>query len=53
MHILKLIYFLTGREANPEEYESVALHFENENNNYLAGKYYLLASSYPEVIKTK
>lgn len=40
-----------GKEANPEEYESVALHFENENNNYLAGKFYLLASSYAEALK--
>lgn len=38
-----------GKEANPEEYESVALHFENENNYYLAGKFYSLASAYPEV----
>lgn len=40
-----------GKEANPEEYESVALHFEGENNNYLAGKYYMLASSYPEALR--
>lgn len=38
-----------GKESNPEDYESVALHFDNENNHYLAGKFYLLASSYPEV----
>ena len=38
-----------GKEANPEEYESVALYFDGENNNYLAGKYYMFASSYPEV----
>ena len=38
-----------GREANPEDYESVALHFENEKNHFLAGKYYMLASSYAEV----
>ena len=40
-----------GKEANPEEYESVALHFEGEKNFYLAGKYYMLASSYPEALK--
>ncbi len=40
-----------GKEANPEEYESVALHFEGEKNYYLAGKYYMLASSYPESLK--
>lgn len=40
-----------GQEANPEEYESVALHFESENNNYLAGKFYMLASSYSEALK--
>ena len=39
-----------GQEANPEEYESVAMQFENDNNFYLAGKYYMYASSYPEVI---
>lgn len=38
-----------GKESNPEDYESVALHFETENNYYLAGKFYLLASAYPEV----
>ena len=38
-----------GKESNPEDYESVALHFDNENNHYLAGKFYLLASSYHEV----
>jgi WD repeat-containing protein 19 len=40
-----------GHEANPEEYESVALYFEGENNHYLAGKYYMLASSYPEALR--
>jgi WD repeat-containing protein 19 len=40
-----------GAEALPDEYESVALHFENEQNFYLAGKFYMLASSYPEAIK--
>jgi WD repeat-containing protein 19 len=40
-----------GREANPEDYESVALHFEGENNHYLAGKYYMYASSYSEALK--
>lgn len=40
-----------GQEANPEEYESVALFFENENNHYLAGKYYMYASAYTESIK--
>ena len=29
-----------GREANPEEYESVALHFENENNHILPKCYF-------------
>lgn len=38
-----------GKEANTEDYESVALHFENENNHYLAGKFHLLASSYSDV----
>jgi WD repeat-containing protein 19 len=38
-----------GKEANPEDYESVALYFETENNSYLAGKFYLLASAYSEV----
>ena len=41
-----------GQEANPEEYESVALHFEGESNHYLAGKFYMLASSYSEVLNT-
>jgi WD repeat-containing protein 19 len=41
-----------GKEANPEDYESLALHFENENNNYLAGKFYLLAGAYPEVCRS-
>ena len=51
MHGLMELYAESlGKEANPEEYESVALHFESENNNYLAGKYYMLASSYAEVI---
>ena len=40
-----------GREAAPEEYESVALHFEGEGNFYLAGKYYMLASAYAEALK--
>lgn len=38
-----------GKEANPDEYESVAMHFEGEGNHYLAGKFYLLASAYNEV----
>ncbi len=40
-----------GGEANPEEYESVALYFENEGNFYLTGKYYMLASAYTDAIK--
>ena len=40
-----------GGEASPEEYESVALFFENEGNSFLAGKYYMLASAYTEAIK--
>lgn len=40
-----------GNEANSEDYESVALFFEKENNNFLAGKYYLYASSYQKAIR--
>jgi WD repeat-containing protein 19 len=49
--LIYLNLFLKGKEANPEEYESVALHFDGENNHYLAGKYYMLASSYSEALK--
>ena len=42
-----------GNEANPEDYESVATQFENDNNFYLAGKYFMLASAYSEVNITK
>jgi hypothetical protein len=50
-NISKLIVNIQGQEANPEEYESVALYFEGENNHYLAGKYYMLASSYQEALR--
>ena len=40
---------LIGKSANPEDYESVALYFEKENNNFLSGKYYFMASSYQKV----
>lgn len=46
-----IIYFyVEGVNANPEDYESVALYFEKENNNFLAGKYYFLGGSYQKVI---
>lgn len=43
------LFIFKGKDSNPEDYESVALYFEKENNNFLAGKYYYMASSFNKV----
>jgi WD repeat-containing protein 19 len=36
-------------EARPEDYRSLAVHFEGEHNSMLAGKYYYHAGDYSKV----
>ena len=57
----KVIYYLptglfvtthTGSDATPEDYQSIAVHFENEKNHYLAGKFFLLSGQYSRVCST-
>lgn len=39
----------TGPDATPEDYQSIALHFENEKNHFMAGKFFLLAGQFNRV----
>lgn len=41
----------SGAEARPDDYRSLALHFENERNYFLAGKFYLHAEDYSKALK--
>lgn len=41
----------SGAEARPDDYRSLALHFENERNYFLAGKFYHHASDYSKALK--
>jgi WD repeat-containing protein 19 len=36
-------------EAKPEDFRSLAVHFEGEHNSLLAGKYYSLARDHSKV----
>ncbi len=38
-----------GEDATPEDYQSIALYFENEKNHYLAGKFFLQCNQYARV----
>ena len=38
-----------GPDATPEDYQSIALFFENEKNHFMAGKFFLLSGQYSRV----
>lgn len=43
---------IIGSDATPDDYQSIALHFENEKSeksHFLAGKFFLLAGQYERV----
>lgn len=40
---------IIGSDALPEDYRSIALHFEGEKNHFLAGKFFLLCQQYSRV----
>ncbi|KAL3878608.1 hypothetical protein ACJMK2_030942 [Sinanodonta woodiana] len=42
---------IIGPDATPEDYQSIALHFENEKNHFLAGKFFLLSGQYQRAMK--
>ncbi|XP_045115021.1 WD repeat-containing protein 19-like isoform X2 [Portunus trituberculatus] len=48
---MELYAEILGSDATPEDYKSVALHFENERNHFLSGKFYYLAGVYPKAVK--
>ncbi|WAQ97925.1 WDR19-like protein [Mya arenaria] len=37
---------IIGADATPEDYQSIALFFENEKNHFLSGKFFLLSGQY-------
>lgn len=41
--------FPVGPDATPEDYQSIALFFENEKNHFMAGKFFLLSGQYSRV----
>lgn len=42
---------IIGADATPEDYQSIALHFENEKNHFLSGKFFLLSGQYKRAMK--
>lgn len=38
-----------GPDATVEDYQSIALYFENEKHHFLAGKFFLLCQQYQRV----
>ena len=40
---------ILGPDATPEDYQSIALYFENEKNHFLSGKFFLLSGQYNRV----
>ncbi|XP_076036473.1 intraflagellar transport protein Oseg6 [Oratosquilla oratoria] len=48
---MELYADILGADANPEDYKSVALHFDNEKNSFLAGKFYHLAGNHTKGLK--
>lgn len=45
-----LVYVCVGPDATAEDYGSIAVHFENDKNHYLAGKFFFLAGKHSQVI---
>ncbi|XP_074649650.1 WD repeat-containing protein 19-like isoform X1 [Tubulanus polymorphus] len=41
---------IIGPDATPEDYRSIALHFENERNYFMAGKFFLLCGQHPKAL---
>ena len=40
---------IIGSDATPEDYQSIAVYFDNERNHFLAGKFFLLSGQYSKV----
>jgi hypothetical protein len=40
---------IIGPDATPEDYQSIALFFENEKNHFLSGKFFLLSGQFNRV----
>jgi len=46
--VIKSVWYV-GSDATPEDYQSIAVHFEAEKNHFLAGKFYHLSGQYTKV----
>jgi WD repeat-containing protein 19 len=46
---MELYADILGDDASVSDYASLALHFDNEKNHYLAGKFYYKAGQYAKV----
>ncbi|ELT93993.1 hypothetical protein CAPTEDRAFT_173399 [Capitella teleta] len=42
---------IIGSDATVEDYQSIALYFENEKHHFLAGKFFLMCQQYPRALK--
>ncbi|GFN82173.1 WD repeat-containing protein 19-like [Plakobranchus ocellatus] len=42
---------IIGSDATPEDYQSIAVYFDAENNHFLAGKFFLLGGQYSKAMK--
>lgn len=40
---------VSGTDATVDDYKSIALHFENEKNHFMAGKFFLFSQQYSRV----
>nr|CAB3267687.1 WD repeat-containing protein 19-like [Phallusia mammillata] len=42
---------IIGDDATPEDFRSIAVHFENDKNHLLAGKFYAKCGEYPKALR--
>ncbi|KAK3876370.1 hypothetical protein Pcinc_018852 [Petrolisthes cinctipes] len=48
---MELYAEILSSDATSDDYKSLALHFDNERNHYLSGKFYYLSGVYPKAVK--
>jgi len=48
---MELYADIIGSDATPDDYQSIALHFENNKRHFLAGKFFLLCKQHARALK--
>lgn len=45
------VCIMSGEEATADDYQSIAVYFEQQKNHLMAGKFFLMCSQYARVSK--